>query len=114
MSSKRELFKGKNKELSEKRRPPLHYVDFKDLLVFTPEDLDKELEKLPELKLRKDDDSVLHRRNSQGRLTMTQPAVDLIVIVVQVNSIQWRRRSRCIPYPRSPLAPKVQLTQLGS
>ena len=85
MSSKRDLFKGKNKELSEKRRPPLHYVDFKDLLVFTQEDLDKEMEKLPDLKLRKDGESILHRRSSAGNLRSMMSQESLFSVSTEVG-----------------------------
>lgn len=86
------LFKGKNRELSEKRRPPLQYVDFKDLLVFTDDDLKKELEKLPDLKLRKDGESVLNRRKSTGNLVSMASQESLFSMTSPIPGVLNRRK----------------------
>lgn len=58
----------KNKEVDEKRRASLHYVDLSDLVVFSKEDLTRELSKIPELKLRVDDDGILSRQECLKRM----------------------------------------------
>lgn len=70
MASKSELSKlnvSKNRENSERRRPSIHFVDLSDTLVFTREELEKEISKIPEQKLRMDEDGILSRTSNVQR-----------------------------------------------
>lgn len=70
MASKSELSKlnvSKNRENSERRRPSIHFVDLSDTLVFTREELEKEISKIPEQKLRTEEDGILSRTSNVQR-----------------------------------------------
>ena len=66
----------KNREASEKRRPSVHYVDLSSLMVFSKDDLDKELAKIPEQKLRRDDEFLLNRSPTVKRAPSLTPSSD--------------------------------------
>ena len=70
MASKSELSNlnvSKNRESSERRRTSIHFVDLSNTLVFTKEELEKELAKIPEQKLRTDEDEILSRTSNVRR-----------------------------------------------
>lgn len=87
-------FSLKNKEAEERRRPSLHYVDFADLVVFTREDLAREMAKIPELKLRSDEDGILSRIDCLKRLPSLIPTGDPLNVSPSDN--KSRRRSSAL------------------
>lgn len=97
MASKSELSNlnvSKNRENSERRRPSIHFVDLSDTLVFTKEELEKELAKIPEQKLRTDEDGILSRTSNVRRAPSLVTPGDLM----DTGHLEsGRRRKRASP-----------------
>lgn len=118
------LYGIKNKEASERRRPSLHYVDLSGLLVFTKEDLDKEMMKIPEQRLRLDDETILNRTISVKRLPSLTPSNDPLFLSRDNNSDyggsldRKRRRSSALSAVSSscsrPSSPGIGMKSFGS
>lgn len=81
------VFGLKNREAAERKRPSLHYVDFSDLMVFSQEDLEKELAKIPEQKLRRDDEGILHRVISIKRVPSLTPSNDPLLTLIRPSDL---------------------------
>lgn len=89
----------KNREVDERRRASLHYVDLSDLVVFTKEDLARELNKIPELKLRADDDGILSRQECLKRmpsLNIKDTTGDDVNLSSSTSHSKHRRRSSAL------------------
>lgn len=76
---KSELFVSKNKEEEDKRRPSIKYVDLSGVLIFSYEDMKRELEKIPFQSLRPDDETILHRTSNVRRAPSLTPTTDLLL-----------------------------------
>ena len=100
MASKSELSNlnvSKNKENVERRRPSIQFVDLSSTLVFTKEELDKELAKIPEQKLRTDDDGILSRTSNVKRAPSLACPGDLMDTGHLDTSRRGRGRKRVGP-----------------
>ncbi|KAI1285522.1 hypothetical protein HDE_12116 [Halotydeus destructor] len=117
---KETLFTSKNREASERKRMPLNYVDFEQLLVFSEQDLAKELLKLPAQKLRNDDEDILVPRGLLAdqrrplRSAASQESLYSLASQSQTADHHRHQRSRSVERKRSSTPVLPSPTRPGS